>query len=238
MIHTIGVSFTAEMAVKAAYEETIGRATAWWRGPSKTPQDQAVAAMAIDYATFLRQTPWYEYPFMREAGKLWSAPVGLSLRGWERRFGIGFEFAAKTGYAKVIGAAAAAAPAQLVIRTVVSGLDEAGMAGIPGVTIIGARAGGVEIETPRYDLYTRILVEIARRGGTITEIAGNDDIMVTMTVPSAGESPPPHGRIILRMRRDGFASDRLLVDLKVTELALFLNKVPLGDPGIEHVFDY
>jgi hypothetical protein len=28
MIHTIGISFTAEMAVKAAYEETIGRATA------------------------------------------------------------------------------------------------------------------------------------------------------------------------------------------------------------------
>ncbi len=28
MIHTIGVSFTVEMAMKAAYEETIGRATA------------------------------------------------------------------------------------------------------------------------------------------------------------------------------------------------------------------
>ncbi len=31
MIHTIGVSFTAEMIAKAAYEETIGRATAWLR---------------------------------------------------------------------------------------------------------------------------------------------------------------------------------------------------------------
>ena len=66
MIHTIGVSFTAEMAVKAAYEETIGRATAWIRGREKTPQDKAIAAMAVDYAAFLRQTPWYQYPFTRE----------------------------------------------------------------------------------------------------------------------------------------------------------------------------
>ena len=36
MIHTIGVSFTTEMLAKAAYEETIGRATAWLRGPRKT----------------------------------------------------------------------------------------------------------------------------------------------------------------------------------------------------------
>jgi hypothetical protein len=41
-IHTTGVSFTAEMAVKAAYEETIGRATAWLRGAEKTAQDKAV----------------------------------------------------------------------------------------------------------------------------------------------------------------------------------------------------
>jgi hypothetical protein len=61
MIHTIGVSFTAEMAAKAAYEETVGRATGWMRGREKTPQDRAVAAMAIDYAAFLRQTPWYQY---------------------------------------------------------------------------------------------------------------------------------------------------------------------------------
>ena len=46
MIHIIGVSFTAEMAVKAAYEETIGRLTAFIRGRNKSPQDRAVAAVA------------------------------------------------------------------------------------------------------------------------------------------------------------------------------------------------
>jgi hypothetical protein len=53
---------------------------------------------------------------------------------------------------------------ELVIHSVVSGLDEAELSRIPQLKIIGARAGGLEIETPRYDFFTRILVDIARRG--------------------------------------------------------------------------
>ena len=92
MIHTIGVSFTAEMLAKAAYEETVGRMAAWVRGPRKTAQDAFVAGMAADYAAFLRQTPWYEYPFRRKASELWAIPVDRPVRGWERRLGMGIEF--------------------------------------------------------------------------------------------------------------------------------------------------
>ena len=62
-IYVIGVSFTIEMALKAAYEETAGRLFAWLRGLEKTPQDQVIAAQAAEYAAFLHQTPWYKYPF-------------------------------------------------------------------------------------------------------------------------------------------------------------------------------
>ena len=31
---------------------------------------------------------------------------------------------------------------------------------------------------------------------------------------------------------------RLLVNVKMPELAAFLNSYPQGDPGLEHVFDY
>jgi hypothetical protein len=128
MIHTIGVSFTVEMLAKASYEETVGHATAWLRGSRKTPQDVVIAGVAADYAAFLRQTPWYMYPFTRKARELWIPPAGLSLRGWERRLGIGLEFEAKSVYAKVLaGAVAATAPAPLVVRSVVSGLDAAAL---------------------------------------------------------------------------------------------------------------
>jgi hypothetical protein len=239
MIHTIGVSFTVEMALKALYEETIGRATAWLRGPGKTPQDQAVAAMAIDYAAFLRQTPWYAYPFRREVKALWAEPAGVSPRRWERRLGIGAEFLAKAAYAKVIaGAVAAAEPAKLEIRSIVTGIDRQRLEGIQHVRVIGRRAGGIEIETPRYDLFTHILVTVARHGGSVLEIAGNDDIMVTITVPRGFDSPLAHGREIMRMKRSGFPGERLLVDVKVKDLAALLKAHPMGDPGLEHVFDY
>ncbi len=239
MIHTIGVSFMVEMGLKALYEDTVGRITAWIRGPRKTPQDQAIARMAIDYSAFLRQTPWYEYPFPREARALWAAPVGFSLRGWERRLGIGTEFMAKTVYAKAIaGAVAATEPAKLEIRSVIGGLTRAQLATIPNVTIVSERGSGVEIETPRYDLFTRILVAIAQQGGTILEIAGNDDIMVSLTVAAGPDTPLAHGRVLSRMKRSGFSGERLLVDVKARELAPFLAEHPLGEPGLEHVFDY
>jgi hypothetical protein len=239
MIHTIGVSFTVEMLAKAAYEEIIGRATAWLRGGRKTAQDVVIASMAADYAAFLRQTPWYQYPFNRKVDELWAAPVNQVVRGWERRLGIGLEFEAKAAYAKVIaGAVAATAPAQLVIRSVVSGLDATVLGGMPDVTVIGERGDGFEIETPRYDRFTHILADIARRGGTIREIAGNDEIMVSITVPEGVDVGVAHGAVILRMKRDGVPGERLLVNVRMPELALFLNNYPLGEPGLEHVFDY
>jgi hypothetical protein len=239
MIHTIGVSFTAEMAAKAAYEETLGRVATWLRGANKTPQDKAVAAMAVDYAAFLRQTPWYQYDFKRESQKLWAAPVDGWLRGWERRLAVGTEFTAKRAYASVIGGAVAATGvAQVVIRSVVSGIAPAALGRIDGVKIVRTGPKGVEIETPRYDLFTRILADIATRGGTIVEIAGNDDIMLTLTVPLNAASPVKQGTVILRMTREGFSSERLLVTLKVTDLAALLRAHPIGDPGLEHVFDY
>ena len=238
MIHTIGVSFTAEMALKAAYEETFGRITAWWRGANKTPQDAAIAKTADDYATFLRQTPWYRYPFRRAVGELWAAPVDGFVRSWERRISIGVEFTAKRVYARAIAAAAASDPAPLRIRSIVAGLDRTALSRIPDVSVIGEHGGGIEIETPRYDLFTRILVAIAGQGGTIAEIAGNDDIMVTVTVPSGNDGRVAFGTVLTRMKRSGFPGDRLIVDLKVRDLTSFLNTYRLGDPGLEHVFDY
>jgi hypothetical protein len=239
MIHTIGASFMVEMGAKALYEESAGRVFAWLRGPDKTPQDAAIAAIAADYAAFLRQQPWYRYPFREKARTLWNAPVENALRGWERRLGIGGEFLAKAGYARLMaGLVAATAEAPLTIRSVVTGIDRATLATVTGVTIIANRSEGFENETPRYAAFTRILSDIAQRGGTIVEIAGNDDIMVALTVSEGSTAPLVHGSPILRMKRDGVSGERVLVDLKIAYLAPFLKAYPLGDPGLEHVFDY
>ena len=240
-IATIGVSFTLEMGLKAAYEETFGRLTAWWRGPAKTPQDIVARDMAVDYAAFLRQVPWYKYPFQKALDKLDAAPRDGGLRSWERRFALGAEWKAKIAYSKAIASAvnATTGQAQLSIVSLVSGIDVSRLGAIADVRIIAEKNGRVLIETPRYDRFTHILAEIASAGGTIEEIAGNDDIMITLTVTGQSVPVPLNGdQIIARLPRTGFAGERVLLSVKVRDLADILRSVPIADPGIEHVFDY
>lgn len=238
MIYTIGASFNLEMALKAAYEETLGRVFALIRGPEKTPQDEEALAMATDYSAFLRQTPWYKYDFDKANQALWAAPITDKARGWERRLALGGEWKAKTYYANAIAAAVSATgEAQLTIRSVIVGLPADTLKAIPDVTVVSEDADGVTIETPRYDIFTHVLAEIAAKGGTVREIAGNDDIMVSLTIPAGSDYQGP-GEIITQMNRDGFQTERLLVSLKVAELERLLKAYPIGDPGLEHVFDY
>ncbi len=126
MLYTIGLSFAAEMGLKGLYELTIGRFTAWFRGPKRTPEDEFALAVAEDYAAFLRQTPWYEYPFGSKLAQFWiETPMayGSAVRKLERRIAISLEYGGKAVYAKLIGLGAAASPAPLTIRSVVKGLD-------------------------------------------------------------------------------------------------------------------
>lgn len=237
-IHVIGVSFTLEMGMKALYEETVGRLFALVRGPEKSPQDRYAAEMAEDYGQFLHQTPWYKYDFDGAVEKLWAEPV-TSLRSWERRLALGGEWKAKAAYADVIaGAVAATGQAQLTIRSLVSGLSTADLQAIPDVTVIEDKgADGVLIETPRYRAFTVILQQIAARKGTMLEIAGNDDIMVS----ALGASVPSQlgfATRIVDINRDGFAGRRLLLQAKVRDLPALFDELGAAGLELEHVYDY
>jgi hypothetical protein len=237
-IHVIGVSFTLEMGMKALYEETAGRLFALLRGAEKSPQDHYAAAMAEDYGQFLHQTPWYKYDFDGSVAKLWAEPV-TSLRSWERRLALGGEWKAKAAYARMIsGAVAATGQAQLTIRSLVSGLPVADLQAIPGVTVIADQgADGIVIETARYRAFTLILQQIAARKGTIREIAGNDDIMVS----ALGTSVPSQlgfATTIVDINRDGFAGRRLLLQTKVGDLPALFDELGAAGLELEHVYDY
>ena len=238
MIYTIGGSFTLEMGLKAAYEDTVGRLFATIRGPEKTPQDEEALKMAVDYSAFLRQTPWYKYDFDKANQALWAAPITDPVRGWERRLALGSEWKAKTFYASAIGAAVAATgEAKLEIRSVIYGVPADTLKTMPNVKVISESADGVLIETPRYDIFTHVLAEITAKGGMVREIAGNKEIMVSLTIPPGSDYKGP-GEVITRMPRDGFQTERLLVSLEVSELEPLFKTYPIGDPGLEHVFDY
>ncbi|MBL9053666.1 MAG: hypothetical protein JNN02_08040 [Tabrizicola sp.] len=231
MVYVIGVSFTAELALKAAYEESLGRVFALLRGQTRAPLDDLSARQASDYAVFLQQVPWYKWDFLRDAGAL-DAAAGDSLRDRERRLALGLEYRAKAAYAGVIAAAVAATGEdQLRLRAVVSGVSGETLAALPEMQVIETLPEGVVIEAPRYRAFARLAERIAAAGGEFVEIAGNDDILFTMI----SDDPVADGAIH-SFARQGNPGYRHLVLIPVSALAARIRSLP--ESALEHVHDY
>ena len=79
----------------------------------------------------------------------------------------------------------------LTIRCFVFGVSPEQLAAIEGVKIIQPQTQGVLIETPRYRAFTKILTKIAEASSSVVEIAGNDDVMVTVIAPKEAEFNSP-----------------------------------------------
>lgn len=233
MVYTIGVSFTAEMLAKAAYEETLGRLAAMTRESPRAPLDVVSARQAAEYAEFLQQVPWYQWDFALDAQELADNTSG-SLRDTERLLALSLEYGVKSLYAGVIEQAVANVGADaLRLRMVVRDTTPEALAAYEGVTVIGPLGDGFEIETPRYRVLTRLLQQMARDGVNFTEIAGNDDILLTATAPG--------GRVndaLFSFPRQGHDDIRHLILLKVTELAQTLREMRTGPLTLEHIHDY
>ncbi len=248
MLYIIGVSFSGEMAVKGLYETTIGRLTAWLRGPERTPDDRYAIKVAEDYASFLRQTPWYEYPFLNTLTTYWSQTDTTTpswVRTIERRIALSLEWGVKAIYAKAMGLLAAASPAKLSIETIVGGIDRAALAADRDVTIKGERPEGIVVETPRYRAYTAFLQRVAAAGGGIREIAGNDRIFVTVISDGNRRNATPGALFDGRARflfsvpvQAAPARERIGLELPVTDLAAFIRAAPALGLTFEHAYDY
>ena len=230
-IYTIGVSFTAELLAKAAYEESLGRIATWIRGPDRTELDYVQAQQAADYARFLQQTPWYKWDFRRASVVLFNRSSDI-FRDREREYALGLEYRVKAAYADVIASAVdEIGQDELRIRSIIQGISTEELSTTPTVRVIEETAKGTLIETDRYRAFTHLLQNWAARGGNMVEIAGNDEILFTAisdqeTLEEAFYSFP----------RQGYDDWRHLVIVPVPEL---LNRIRnLDGARLEHVHDY
>ncbi|MEM8537034.1 MAG: hypothetical protein AAGF56_04145 [Pseudomonadota bacterium] len=236
-IYVIGVSFTAELLLKAAYEETLGRLATQKRGDTRAALDDVSADQARAYAVFLQQTPWYKWDFNASNSEL-ADGAGDSFRDNERRLALGLENMAKSAYADVIAEAVAqVGEDQLTLRMIVNGLTAETLETLAGVTLIGPVGDGFEIETPRYRKLTSLLDQMASLGAEFVEIAGNDDILFTAVSQSETAEGAIHS-----FARQGYGDSRHLVLVKVTDLANRLRDMQAASGPdrlrLEHVHDY
>ena len=233
LVYTIGVSFTAEMVMKALYEETIGRISTLVRGPGKAPLDTLSATQAAEYATFLQQTPWYKYDFNADIAALDAAKTNAP-RDIERRFALGTEYWAKSAYAGLIEEAVdRVGPDELTLRMIVNNASAGDLARMEGVIVKSIRGNGIEVETVRYRALTEILTEMARQDMDVVEIAGNDDIMLSVL----SNQSRLQGALFSTWRQ-GYGDYRHLLRVKVPDMMVLLRFLETDDARLEHVYDY
>jgi hypothetical protein len=244
MIYVIGVSYSAEYAIKGFYENTIGRAAEWIRGPARTPQDNYARGVLQDYAAFLYTIPWYKYPFGDKLNGLMaiSAPTPNSIRTWERDFALGVEYLVKIGYAKVIQKALDASSDEEPrdIMFVVATLPAETLAKEPRIKQVRTLTPEWQlVQTPRYKDLTEIVLGLLDQGCGLAEIAGNHEILVTVIAPKAAKLDVKETTELFSLdldARPGFR--RAGLRARIDRLVDINRDLKARDASIEHFYDY
>ena len=237
MLGVIGTSYTAELALKGLYENTVGRFSGWTAGHQLTDEDHFAAQVAADYGKFIHVRPWYEFRFAEKLKALWTdLPLWgpHAFRKWERKFFLSVEYGVKAIYGTVIEKATRAAytPEQDRMYLVTRGM-------VPGATALDPRHGLMAL--PRYDKFRDTLLAWSARDTfpDIQEIAGNDRIFLTGVAPASWNWQGARGWGVNAMPLPTDPSrKRITVSVPVSDLLPTLRDLSQNGIVVDHVYDY
>ena len=244
MIYIIGISYSAEYAIKGLYENTVGRIFEWIRGEKRTPQDEFGRAVLQDYAAFLYTVPWYKYPFREKLDGLMaiSAPTPSTLRSRERDFALGAEYFVKIGYAALIQKALDAGGDNEArdIMFAVATLPPEVLAKEARIKPIRAlNAQWQLVQAPRYKAFTEIVQGLLDQGYGVAEIAGNHDILVTVIAPDDAKLDIKGTTELFSLEleaRPGYR--RAGLKARIDQLVDINRELKAKGASIEHFYDY
>ncbi len=244
MIYVIGVSYSAEYAIKGLYENTVGRVTEWIRGSARTPQDDYARKVLQDYAAFLYTIPWYKFPFHEKLDGLMaiSAPTPSNIRSRERDFALGAEYLVKIGYAwmiqKALDASSDNEPRDIMF--VVATLPEAVLAKEPRIKLVRSLTPEWQlVQTPRYKDFTEIIRGLLDQGIPLAEIAGNREILITVIAPNSAALDVKDTAELFSLdlgARPGFR--RAGLRARIDRLVDISRNLKARGADIEHFYDY
>jgi FAD/FMN-containing dehydrogenase len=248
MLWVIGTSYSAELMLKGLYENTIGRFSGWTAGHQLSDEDRFAARVAADYGKFIHIRPWYEYKFTHELGGLWGdVPLwgAHEFRKLERRFFLTIEYGIKAIYATVIEKATRAAytPQDDRMQFAAVGWSDSLARAYPTIESRG-KLDSVHtlLAAPRYDAFRDLMLELGRAHAPVqlTEIAGNDDILITGVAPSDWRSADYRARVVYTMTLPSdIARKRVTMRVRVSDLVSVLGAI--GEEGklkVDHIYDY
>jgi FAD/FMN-containing dehydrogenase len=245
MLRVIGVSTTVEYLVKAAYEATIGRLARVLSDGSESLEEQRIAEAHTAYAELIFQEPWYAFRFLPWVAKIWNETSLFGsnfIRRTERKLAFSLEFSVKAAYAELIGFAAGSAyeAPQEFVYAAIEAPAGSGFAIDPRVKVVRSFADGTHIVSiPRWGAFTEIVPKLAERDVRFLEIAGNDDIALSVIKPS---NTPELTGLGQRMFSSKLVSDptrvRTILFVPVRQLSHALRTLSSKGAQLEHIYDY
>ncbi|PDQ21643.1 hypothetical protein CN311_08300 [Mesorhizobium sanjuanii] len=243
MLVIIGTSHTIEHAIQWAYENTVGRITEATAG-RRTAADIYQAKVAAEYAGFLDQTPWYQFPYAEKRAGLFAvepAPDDGSVRTSERKLAFGLADTIKQFYADLISQAVAATsePAMLDIHVWAKGPVGEATRNEPDTLLErDYGADGTIFVTRRYQVFTDMIPRLIGKGISFVEIGGNDEILVT-TLSNDEIAVPDGARILFSYEIPAEpATRRTGLTVAVRKLHTVLPALMKAGAKLEHVYDY
>jgi hypothetical protein len=262
MLNVIGVSTAVEYGLKGVYEGTVGRFFELFMPAGGTAEDKFAATVAREYAQLIATRGWYEFPFTRALGRLWS-DIPLTgpgfLRKWERRFALSSEYLIKAAYATVIGAGTAAgyAPDELTRYAVVVGWsdslatpDSSNTASSDSTRpstsahftrVMSLDRGYTLVSVNRYDPYRDALLALSNHADRVrlAEISGADVVTVSGTAPVGWQLRPRATTVVAYAVPSEPSRTRLLMRVNARDLLDVLARLRKeGEFRVEHIYDY
>jgi hypothetical protein len=240
----IGGSFTLENLFKGVYEKSIGWATEALSSEGQTPEDALAQEVAKAYGDFIHTIPWYEFPFHEKVSELWAIPLWgpNPIRKWERKLALSLEYGGKALYAGLIkqGTQAAYEPEKLEILARVERLSDEVVAQHAEVRVIQPVDGdSTLVAIPRYEAFTQLVPVLVAEGVRFLEIAGNDDILMTVLAPAGWRYDLPDGQSLFAMPiLTEPARQRVAITVPVPALHRVLQGLAEQEVAVEHLYDY
>jgi len=243
MLVVIGTSSTVEFAIKGTYEKTVGRIFEWSASGESTSEDRFAAKVARAYGEFIPTRPWFEFPFGHELVELWSTTGFFGRhfpRKCERKFFLSVEYGVKSIYAAVIRLASRAifGIADTEIYLSARGVSDLSLHR-PHVRRVQQLGNGHWIlAVPHYQGFTDTIPVLARDGLEFDEIAGNDEMLLTVVAPAGWSYNLTAGQPLFTMPLLTGESQRIAVQVPIKSLSHVLREIDAKHLRLEHLFDF
>ena len=245
MLMVIGTSYSLEYIIKGLYENSIGKVTELLSHNEPTEEDRYAQKVAEAYANYIPEKPWFDFSYTRCLSDLWTQTslVGPHIiRKVERKFILSLEYSIKALYSSIIQAASRLTygesdPSVYALANHVPHQLYKQHENIRRIKTISAREDIVSL--PSEQPFTDAVTKIMNTGIWFNDIAGNNEILVTVVTPKNWVFNNKNGQLLFTMNiltQPGL--HRIAIRVSTRLLLTTLQYFQRNNVKIEHVYAY